>query len=90
MSTPPQEYLHALEHLFLQIRSFQVLPREPSIRLVKLERLDRLPNPMDSLWRQWDHIRIRPHERVGCRVRHAVRVVESRLPRLLANLVLRM
>ena len=86
MSTPPQEYLHALEHLLLQVRPLQVLSRKSSIRPVKLERLDRLPYPMDSLGRQWDHIRIRPHERVGRRIRDAVRVVESRLPRLSAML----
>jgi len=86
MSTSPQENLHALQYLLLQIRSLQVLPRKSSIRPVKLERLDRFPYPMDSLGRQWDHIRVRPHERVGRRIRNAVRVIESRLPRLLAML----
>jgi len=48
MSTSPQEDLHALQHLLLQIRPLQVLPWEPSIRPVKLERLDRLPDSMNS------------------------------------------
>ena len=62
MSTSPQEDLHALQYLLLQVRPLQILPWEPSVRPVKFERLDRFPNPMDSLRRQRNHVRIRPHE----------------------------
>jgi len=46
VSTNFAEYLHALQHLLLEIRARDVLARESAIRSIKLERLDRFPNTM--------------------------------------------